>query len=199
MGHIPSNQPETNTLSFLLSLLLSPPGAYGLSSACDRDHPEDCARCNLNNAVLDPTTNPGNVRRGTCECVGGAPRCGLCTQRVTYPDDRPDVKGYFRLNNECQECPDNPELILIGILVVVVMGSIAAWWLQKKKINISIMTIGFDYFQILAIFARIDVNWPSWVKDVLEVLSIFNFNIGKTWCFVVVLLWRVLGGSSDLV
>ena len=167
-----------------------------MSSACDRDHPEDCARCNLNNAVLDPTTN---VRRGTCECVGGAPRCGLCTQRVTYPDDRPDVKGYFRLNNECQECPDNPELILIGILVVVVMGSIAAWWLQKKKINISIMTIGFDYFQILAIFARIDVNWPSWVKDVLEVLSIFNFNIGKTWCFVVVLLWRVLGGSSDLV
>ncbi len=149
-------------------------GAVGLSSACDRENPEDCARCNLDDSVVDPLTGE---RVGRCECVGGAPRCGLCTQAVIYDDDRENLKGYFRLNNECQPCPDNPILILVGIALVIVLGSIACWWLQSKKINISIITIGFDYFQVLAIFARINVKWPAWVKSVLQVLSVLNFNI----------------------
>ena len=39
------------------------------------------------------------------------------------------------------------------------------------------MTIGFDYFQVLSIFARINVKWPTWVKSLLQFLSIFNLNI----------------------
>ena len=39
------------------------------------------------------------------------------------------------------------------------------------------MTIGFDYFQVLAIFARINVKWPPWVKSLLELASFLNFNI----------------------
>ena len=108
----------------------------------------------------------------------GAPRCGLCTQPVAYnDDDKPDVKGFFRLNNECQECPENPGLILVLLAVAVVFMCVAGWWAQTKKINISILSIGVDYFQILSIFAGLRVKWPSWVKQMLQILSIFNLNI----------------------
>jgi hypothetical protein len=38
----------------------------GFGSACDLDHPEDCARCRL--GPIDVVTG---TRNGTCECVGG--------------------------------------------------------------------------------------------------------------------------------
>ena len=49
--------------------------------------------------------------------------------------------------------------------------------MQDKKVNVAFLSIGVDYFQVLAIFARIKVRWPLWVKQVLQILSIFNFNI----------------------
>ena len=155
----------------------------GLSSACDANHPEDCARCVFN----------ASSTQGTCECVGGGPRCGLC--RLASDG----YKGYFRLNDECQECPDDPWLLLILMALAIVVFCVVGWWMQDKKINVAFLSIGVDYFQVLGLFARIRIRWPDWMRDILQVLSIFNFNIGKTWCFVVVLLWRVLGGSSDLV
>ena len=68
---------------------------HGLSSACDPRHPEDCSRCVIQN----------NQKVGTCECVGGGPRCGLCRQSLSASDshDGLEYKGYFRLNDECQE------------------------------------------------------------------------------------------------
>lgn len=54
---------------------------------------------------------------------------------------------------------------------------IGAWWMEDKKVNVAFLSIGMDYFQVLSIFARIPVKWPRWIKTVLQVLSVFNFNI----------------------
>ena len=147
----------------------------GLSSACVEGKEEDCSRCVIS---ADPLTGEAS---GTCECVGGGPRCGLCSRPISSDDsaDGIDHKGYFRLNDECQECPENPELIIAAIICAVVFGCIGAWWMEDKKVNVAFLSIGVDYFQILAIFARIPVKWPTWVKTILQVLSIFNFNIGN--------------------
>ena len=141
----------------------------GLSSACDPRHSEDCSRCVKHN----------NEEIGTCECVGGGPRCGLCRLSVTAENshDGEEYKGYFRLNDECQECPDNPALLLILMAVAVLGFCIGGWYMQDKKVNVAFLSIGVDYFQVLAIFARIKVRWPLWVKQILQILSIFNFNI----------------------
>jgi len=145
----------------------------GFGSACDLDHPEDCSRC-----VLGEFDRLTGERNGTCECIGGAPRCGLCTQRTDFgKDDERNQKGYFRMNNECQQCPENPELIMILLALAIVFMCVGGWWAQTKKINISILSIGVDYFQILSIFASLRVKWPSWVKEVLQILSVFNLNI----------------------
>jgi len=68
-------------------------------------------------------------------------------------------------------------LILIMICVAIVFMCIAGYWAQSHKINISILSIGVDYFQVLSIFSGLRVRWPFWVKEVLQILSLFNFNI----------------------
>ena len=64
---------------------------------------------------------------------------------------------------------------------------------------------------MLAIFARINVKWPSWVKSLLQVLSILNFNIdiaGPECAFpefdyrdkwIVTILFPVIFGGALLI
>ena len=85
--------------------------------------------------------------------------------------------GYFRLNDECQECPKNVPLIIAALVFGLVFFACAAWYMEDKKVNVAFLSIGIDYFQILAIFARLPIKWPMWVKTILQILSIFNFNI----------------------
>ena len=41
-----------------------------------------------------------------------------------------------------------------SIILFVVIG----WYMQDKKVNVAFLSIGVDYFQVLAIFARIKVR-----------------------------------------
>lgn len=109
--------------------------------------------------------------------MGGGPRCGLCRQAGGGIDPNTGElwKGYYRLNDECQECPDNPGLLIALMACGIIAFCVVGWWLQDKKVNVAFLSIGVDYFQVLAIFARIKVRWPLWVKQILQVLSIFNF------------------------
>ena len=147
-------------------------GETGLTSACDAKHPEDCARCVYNR-------NNSSESVGTCECVGGGPRCGLCRLPISAEDSHDGIerKGYFRLNDECQECPEDPGLLLALMAAGIVVFCVVGWWMQDKKINVAFLSIGVDYFQVLAIFARLRIRWPPWMKNILEFMSIFNFNI----------------------
>merc|ERR1711871_1588674 len=62
-------------------------GSSGLSSACDVNSPEDCSRC-----VFEDGNDVG-----TCECMGGGPRCSLCRQAGggIDPDTGEEWKGYY--------------------------------------------------------------------------------------------------------
>ena len=62
-------------------------------------------------------------------------------------------------------------------MVAIVLFCVLGWYMQDKKVNVAFLSIMVDYFQVLAIFARIKVRWPLWVKQILQILSIFNFNI----------------------
>ena len=49
--------------------------------------------------------------------------------------------------------------------------------LNKKEFNLAFITIGWDYFQVLAFFSTIDVAWPTIVLDFFDVLKFFSFSI----------------------
>ena len=60
-----------------------------------------------------------------------------------------------------------------GIIAV----SIGCYILDKKNFNLAFISIGVDYFQVLAIFASVDVEWPAAIKSIFRLLSFFNFDL----------------------
>jgi len=60
---------------------------------------------------------------------------------------------------------------------LVVFAGIVGFVLSQKGVNIAVISIGLDFFQVLAIFASSGVKWPPIVKELLHILSAFNLNI----------------------
>jgi len=85
--------------------------------------------------------------------------------------------GFYRRNGECVKCPDSPYAVIIGFVALVVVAGVVAYVLNKRKINIAFISIGIDYFQVLAIFAQSRVAWPAAIKELFHILSAFNLNI----------------------
>lgn len=111
---------------------------------------------------------PRSACIGSNLCAPGytGERCGKC------------IPGqFYRVNGLCERCPDNPWLIVV-VFVVVGLGACAfGFLLNSKNVNVAFVSIGVDYFQVLAIFARARVQWPPILKEILRVLSAFNLNL----------------------
>eukprot|EP00947_MAST-08B_sp_MAST-8B-sp1_P000313 g313.t1 len=90
------------------------------------------------------------------------------------------TKGYYRLNNKCEQCPENPEVLIALFFLAVVGVCIGGWFLNKKNFNVAFISIGIDYFQVLALFARSEIQWPDLMRKFFEFCSLFNFNIDIT-------------------
>ncbi|KAA0161835.1 hypothetical protein FNF31_03620 [Cafeteria roenbergensis] len=107
---------------------------------------------------------------GDNKCAPGytAERCASCS------------KGHYRLDGECEVCPQNPELIILGFIGLGIVGVAAAYIAQRSNISMSIGIIAVDFFQVLAIFARSKVNWPEPLRVLFRILSAFNLNLELT-------------------
>jgi len=123
---------------------------------CSIKNPEQCSFC---------SKKPGALY-GNCTCAAGASRCSLCTAMTHY-----------KINGKCERCPDNPELIIAAFVSALFLCAVGGYALNKKQFNLAFITIGWDYFQVLALFATINVEWPSIVLDFFDVLKFFSFNI----------------------
>ena len=138
----------------------------------DRDCDPDAKReCTLNNpehcsACMKREVNGSMV--GQCECRA-ATRCTLCTAGTHY-----------KLDGVCEECPDNPGLLLALIIAGGVFAMIGGYVLGQRNFNMAFLSIGVDYLQVLALFAGSNIRWPSWMARLFQILSIFNFNVDVT-------------------
>jgi hypothetical protein len=108
---------------------------------------------------------PGNLCSDAYRSIPPLFRCGTCNI------------GFYRRNAECVKCPDSPYALVIGFVLLVVAVAVVGYILNKKKINIAFISIGVDYFQVLAIFAQSKVAWPEAIKNLFHILSAFNLNI----------------------
>jgi hypothetical protein len=86
----------------------------------------------------------------------------------------------FSVNGDCIKCPSNPLVLVIMFALAMVAMAFAAWWMNQKKLNMGILSIGIDYFQVLAIFAKSKVKWPPGIQNFLRYLSFFSVNIDIT-------------------
>ncbi|KAA0154911.1 hypothetical protein FNF29_02052 [Cafeteria roenbergensis] len=113
-----------------------------------------------------------------CEPAGACLGSNICAE--AYAGERCAVcaEDYFRYNSECAKCPDMPWVapLLLGVGLICVC--IAGYTLQRnEQLNIGPFLVAIDFFQVLAIYARSKVNWPSLLTELFQILSVFNLNL----------------------
>jgi len=65
-------------------------------------------------------------------------------------------------------------------ITALVSFAVCGYYLNKKKFNLAFISIGFDYFQVLAVFASSDVPWPDIMVDFFRFIEFFSFSIDIT-------------------
>jgi hypothetical protein len=60
---------------------------------------------------------------------------------------------------------------------VVVVASTCCWFLTKYNVNLAVLNIMVDFFQVISLFVHANVPWPSMVREVISLMSALNFNI----------------------
>lgn len=92
-------------------------------------------------------------------------RCAVCASQ------------FYRVNDECIKCPDSPWAIVIIFSVGAILALFAAYTLNAKSVNLTLISVGMDWAQVVAMFSRTRVQWPTLVKELFMILSAFNFNL----------------------
>jgi hypothetical protein len=101
---------------------------------------------------------------------------GYASKAPTWKCTSCDI-GFYRQGYTCVKCPDSPWALVIGFTMLVIFAGVVGYFLNQKGVNIAVVSIGLDFFQVLAIFATSGVKWPPVVKELLHILSAFNLNI----------------------
>merc|ERR1711871_353369 len=102
-----------------------------------------------------------------CSCF--APRCGQCNPET-----------HFRLDGVCEPCPDNPWLLPMMLVLIAVSAGVSMVVLNRYAVNMTIMNIGIDYFQVLSLFSRSKTSWPPMMKFTLKYLQFFQLDLDLT-------------------
>jgi len=85
--------------------------------------------------------------------------------------------GYFRAGINCIKCPDSPYTTLALVILLLIFLAGLGFWLNKHQVNIAVLSIGVDYFQVLAILTNASVPWPPILQQLWRFMSAFNLNI----------------------
>ena len=85
--------------------------------------------------------------------------------------------SYFMRDGLCAPCPAVPIVLVVGCIALVMALCALAYALNRKGVALGCLSIGIDYFQVVAILATTSAVWPAQVAQLLLVLSAFNLNI----------------------
>jgi hypothetical protein len=92
--------------------------------------------------------------------------CGLCEI------------GYYKWRNVCTECSANAWYKLLLALIALGVITVAFFAISSAKVShLASISIAFSFWQIVAMFAQFDVQWPSVVSGSFTAASLANLNI----------------------
>ena len=93
---------------------------------------------------------------------------GLNYCNVGYVDVPPSFRcstcapNYYRYNGACVVCPSSAWLLIVLFLVLAVGICVGGWLLNRYNVNIAFLSIGIDYFQVLAMLSNANVAVRNW-------------------------------------
>ena len=126
---------------------------------------------------LAAVPDPGCPVFVACEPLDSCLGANVCSGN--YKGDRCQecATRFYRVNGVCIRCPDSPWATVVVFVLLALAAMFAAYLLNSKNVNLSLISIGTDWAQIVAMFARTRINWPDLVKQLFLLLSAFNFNL----------------------
>lgn len=89
-------------------------------------------------------------------------RCGSCD------------KGFYASGGRCIKCSSSPVMLVVGIALIVIAAGGAGYFLSRKGINLAFLSIGVDFFQVLAMFSNAQIAWPPALAQMWTILSAFS-------------------------
>jgi hypothetical protein len=112
-----------------------------------------------------------------CEPAEACTGENICT--VGYAGERCSkcALGYYKRQGGCVSCPECPACMYLLFLGVGALASAVGYILNKKQVELGILSIGVDYFQVLTMVGRTRVGWPPAVVELMHYLSAFNLNL----------------------
>ena len=161
-------------------------GHFGSPGSPCRDCPAH-ARCD--GGVAQPAALVGAYDNGKGEFLLCSPPKACKGQTVGEQGDLQCAEGYFgvkcancvsrfyRFGEVCKPCPSLAWLYITTFVLLLVLVVYAAYWLNKKRINLSALAIGVDFMQVVAMFASFNFAWPVSLKGILNTVSASNLNM----------------------
>ena len=107
-----------------------------------------------------------------------AARCGMCDISPRNP--------HFRLDGKCVPCPAVPWLLPAGMVFFCICGAIGMFLLNRSGINLSILSVGIDYFQTLSIIIKLftplppGVVLPFDIRLIIKWMLVFQMDLDMT-------------------
>ncbi len=49
--------------------------------------------------------------------------------------------------------------------------------MNKYRLDLPLIAVAVDYFQVVAMFAQTNIQWPAAVKTLFSIMSAFNLNL----------------------
>jgi hypothetical protein len=114
-----------------------------------------------------PKESCGGFSPENCTSEYKGIRCGNC------------VKGSYKFRGKCSLCGpvETTWLRLIGILGGLALITAIFFALSSTKVHhIASIAIAFSFWQVLSMFAKFDIQWPSLIGGTLTASSVSNFN-----------------------
>merc|ERR1711968_418745 len=89
------------------------------------------------------------------------------------------MEGFSRTDGVCVECAGNPIIMILFVALGGIIAAVAYYVVVVfLKINIGVISIGIDYFQIISLFASEQIPWPDIMRALFSFLQIFSFDLG---------------------
>jgi hypothetical protein len=89
---------------------------------------------------------------------GGA-ACGDCST------------GYYHYNASCKKCPDSAVAVVIVFILAALAACGVTWMMNKYRLDLPLIAVAVDYFQVVSLFAQSKITWPSAVQTLFSIMS----------------------------
>jgi hypothetical protein len=152
-----------------------------------REEIENTVLCQTDTPYFnEPVANPGfwKLREGGAEdyqylfvqcsppeaCLGNY----ACAEGYAGKSCQSCAILFFRdvFNQKCTKCPANPEMLLFFYFIALALIGWFAFKLHKRGPNMAAIFIGIDYFQVLSMYANLNLDWPTYVESSMEYSSL---------------------------